>query len=114
MHRLVLVVAVLFGCVGIVRGAMIQVGNNILLPNSPNQVVRVFATGGDLIQGVNLRVQIGSAGNGIRTPVFQYGAVPLPSTVVGPGNAYGFRVPPLIFQPNNVGMSNLTQDPSLL
>lgn len=99
-------------CVGLVvclpqvaRGAtQIVVANYILVQNTPNQIVQIFVTGGDQIQGVNLRAQIGDDPEFGFGPVFRFGGGPGASTIIGPGT---------IFESNNVGMNDVTFYPAL-
>lgn len=92
-------------CVASVSNAAtsIIVGNHVLLPNTSGQVIQIFVSGGDQIQGMNFRAQIGADPENAVTPVFQFGG-PGPSTIVGPGT---------IFAPNNVGMNDVTFYPAL-
>jgi hypothetical protein len=82
----------------------IVVGNHVLLPNTPGQIVQIFVTGGDNIQGMNLNAQIGADPENLVTPVFEFGGGPGASTIIGPGT---------IFNPNNVGMNDVTFYPAL-
>jgi hypothetical protein len=99
-------------CVGLVvclpqvaQGATsIIVGTHLLQPNTPNQIIQIFVTGGDQIQGVNFRAQIGDDPEFGVGPVFQYGGGPGASTIIGPGT---------IFASNNVGMNDVTYFPAL-
>lgn len=96
-------------CVASVSNAAtsIIVGDHILQPNMPGQIIQIFVTGGDQIQGTNFRAQIGSDPEFASTPIFfsspPFG-VPGSSTIIGPGT---------IFQPNNVGMNDVTFYPAL-
>lgn len=75
---------------------VINVGNHLLLPNTPNQKIEIFVTGGDQIQGVNFNAQIGTdPENALNTPVFQYDAnqhLSFPgnnlSTLLAPGSIF--------------------------
>ena len=84
----------------------IVVGNHILQPNMPNQLIQIFVTGGDQIQGVNLNAQIGPDPSSAITPVFQFDpnqhlAFPGPnlSTLLAPGSIFA---PPAGFGENDV------------
>lgn len=89
-------------CVASVSNAAtsIIVGDHILQPNMPGQIIQIFVTGGDQIQGTNFRAQIGVDPEFGITPIFDPGL----STIVGAGT---------IFQPNNVGMNDVTFYPAL-
>ena len=101
MRKVGLSLAVLLCLAGVAQAATsIVVGNHVLLPNTPGQVVQIFVTGGDQIQGTNFRAQIGADPEFGITPVFGAGL----STIIGAGT---------IFQPNNVGMNDVTFYPAL-
>jgi|SRR6185437_11279868 len=40
----------------------LETGTYVLLPNTPNQVIQIFAHGGDAVQGVTFDVQVGDGG----------------------------------------------------
>lgn len=46
-------------------GAVITIGSTPLLPNSPGQSVQIFVSGGNLVEGVNLNVQLADGGPGV-------------------------------------------------
>ncbi len=107
LRKVGLSLAVLVCLAGVSQAATsIVVGSHLLLPNTPNQVVQIFVTGGDQIQGVNLNAQIGTDPSSGGTPVFQYtgvtnGAYPGPtfSTLLAPGSVFA---PPVGFGENDV------------
>lgn len=83
----------------------IDVGNHLLLPNTPNQVVEIYVTGdADPIQGFNINAQIGNDPQTEVTPVFAYGGGPGTSTIIGLGTIFNF---------DNTGMAEYTYFPSL-
>ena len=49
----------------------IDVGNHILLPNTPDQEITLYVTGDQQVTGFNLRAQIGDGLGGQVEPVFQ-------------------------------------------
>jgi len=69
---LVCTVVVLCCATKLQAGIMITVGDNPLFPNTANQEVSIFVTGGDPVQGLNFNAQIGDGG------------VDLGGTTVGP------------------------------
>ncbi|NQU26336.1 MAG: hypothetical protein HQ567_34050, partial [Candidatus Nealsonbacteria bacterium] len=57
-----------------VTAALVIVGDHPLRPNQPDQIVQIEVTGGELIQGMELRAMIGGAGlvhGGIEGPIFK-------------------------------------------
>lgn len=69
-----LALAGIFGCATLSQAAtQIDVGDHLLLPNSPNQKIEIFVTGGDQIEGMNFNAQIGTdPEHAVGIPVFQY------------------------------------------
>lgn len=107
LRKVGLSLAVLVCLAGVSQAATsIVVGNHVLLPNTPNQVVQIFVTGGDSIQGVNLNAQIGADPSVGGTPVFQFDAnqhLSYPganfSSLLAPGSVFA---PPVGFGENDI------------
>jgi hypothetical protein len=45
------------------QAATIDIGNHVLLPNTPNQQIQIFAAGGEEIQGVDMFLELGMSSN---------------------------------------------------
>lgn len=96
-----------FLCItNVASAAFIVVGTHVLLPNTPNQPIDIFVTGGEQIQGVNLNAQIGDDPTAAGTPIFQFDnnqhlAFPGPnlSTLIRPGSVFS---PPAGFGENDM------------
>jgi len=108
MRKVALAFLILIFCMAEMAHAAtsISVGNYVLLPNTPNQEIQIFVTGGDQIQGMNLNAQIGPDPSSAITPVFQYDAnqhLVFPganlSTLLAPGSIFS---PPAGFGENDV------------
>src|SRR3989304_2976478 len=65
---------------GLVEGRLllapvIEVGEHVLLPDQADQAIDIYVSGGDLVQGVNLNIQVADggpeAGGSINGPVIQ-------------------------------------------
>jgi len=44
------------------QAATIDIGNHVLLPNTPNQQIQIFGSGGEALQGVELGLELGMSG----------------------------------------------------
>jgi len=107
LRKVGLTLAVLICLASVSQAATsIVVGNHILQPNMPNQLIQIFVTGGDQIQGVNLNAQIGPDPSSAITPVFQFDPnqhLVFPganlSTLLAPGSIFA---PPAGFGENDV------------
>jgi hypothetical protein len=75
--------------------AVIVVGDHELLPDTPNQLVPIFVTGGDAVQGLNLYAQIADGGPAAG------------GTILGPAVTDADVLTGTIFELNNTGV----QDP---
>lgn len=77
-------------CVATAEGAVITVGNHVLLPNTPNQTITLSVSGGEEVAGLDLFVQIGDggafAGGANSTPVFQNVDI-ITGTIFGSNNS---------------------------
>jgi len=86
------------------EGIVIDVGEHVLLPNRPGQVIEVLVSGGDAVQAVHFYAQIGGGGP-------ELGGVPAPaieSVDILTGT---------IFEGNNIGQTDLDAefgDPDVL
>lgn len=107
MIRTAILASILCGARICQAATQIDVGNHLLLPNTPNQVIQIFVTGGDQIEGMNFNAQIGTdPENPVGIPVFQYeigghSSYPGPtlSTVMAPGSIFA---PPAAIHYNDV------------
>jgi len=94
-------------CVGafVVRSAfpqgIIDVGNHLLQPNMTNQLIEVFVTGGELVQGVNFNLQIADGGPAVG------------GTNIGPSISAVFLLEGTIFAGNNTGQQDPGSFPQL-
>src|SRR5260221_837425 len=97
MHRRVgLSFAILLALATVAKAdATIIVGNHTLLPNTPGQIVDIFVTGNDTVQGTNLNSQIADGGPGAG------------GSIVAPGYLGTLLAPGSIFAPNNTGEINV-------
>ena len=85
---------------------IIIVGNHVLQPNTPGQIIDINVSGGDAVQGLNFNAQVADGGP-------EVGGV-----IVGPsikGHILPFGAPattfnplPTIFQPNNTGEQDVS------
>lgn len=95
--RCLLVLALFVGCLSsaAVAEISIDVGDYDLLPNTPDQQILVFVTGGDLVQGLDLNVLIADGGPEIGG-VIESPAITNTDILTG-----------TIFQNNNTGVIDL-------
>ncbi len=89
------VVLVLFAATAAWAAPVIEVGSHNLLPNTPNQPVPIYVTGGDQVGGVNFFAQLGND-------------VPLPYGTAAPGPKLSGvdLVIGTIFDGNFMGLTN--------
>ena len=62
LRAIAIIVAALLLSPAPASGAVIDVGNHSLLPNTPNQAIAIHVAGGELVAGADLFVQIGDGG----------------------------------------------------
>lgn len=80
---------------------VINVGSYTLLPNTPNQTVKIFVTGGDAVQGLNFYAQVADGGPAAG------------GTVTGPAITGVDILAGTIFAANNNGADNPGSVPQL-
>ncbi|MEM6363213.1 MAG: hypothetical protein AAF745_02220 [Planctomycetota bacterium] len=71
---------------GQTNGALIvNIGDQVLLPDTPNQTITITVSGGDAVQGLNFNLQIDDAG-GIKAPAISAVDITGPSTIFSGNN----------------------------
>jgi len=80
---------------------LIQVGNHVLLPNTPGQQIEIWVSGGQLVQGLDFLVQVADGGPEAATAGFAD-----PPGIDGPHVTDLDLVTATIFQDNNLGQIN--------
>jgi hypothetical protein len=76
---------------------VVNVGNHQLMPNMPNQSIDIMVSGGDAVQGVTMRVQVGDGGTAPESGI--------PAS--GPRITALDLLSDTIFSGNNTGQSNV-------
>jgi hypothetical protein len=71
----------LLALASISQAATIDIGNHILLPNTPNQQIQIFGTGGEDIQGVDMFLELSTLAN--EGPIITGIALQGPGTLFG-------------------------------
>ena len=103
MNRLGILILAAVGFAGSIISSsaqiVVDVGDHPLLPNTPNQIVRLFVTGGAAVAGLNFNVQVADG-----VP-FVSGGVILGPKLTGV-DILGTTIDPTIFFGNNTGQSN--------
>jgi len=86
----------------------VDVGTHYLQPDTPGQVVEIYVTGGDLVQGINFYVMVANGGPEME----EYGEIEPGTGILGPAITDLDILTDTIFDGNNTGRWN-TPDPTL-